>query len=404
MEICSADKCTGCAACYNVCGHHAIEMQEDELGHLYPFVDEKKCIRCMLCHSSCPVNNKPRLVYPKKCYAVALLDENDLHESASGGAATAMLREMLQNRGIVYGCSGEDIFNVQHIRVDHNADVEKLRGSQYVQSNIGDIYKKVKADLQAHYEVLFIGTPCQVAGLKSYLRKNYPNLTTADLVCHGVPSQKMLTENIRSYISDLDGRKFKVSFRRKYHVNKNGFQSTKIEYGWFLQNQQHLNINRKYYNDSYMFGFLQGLTFRESCYTCRYATSARCSDITLADFWGLGNDAGFEKGKGVSLCLVNSDKGQNLIELINPYARVIERDVVEAIMGNGQLQCPSRKNKAHNIFRSFYPTYGLNTAIQKSLRKERLQLSIINPIGQKMKELVMKLLRPFKRLIVNNLN
>ena len=388
MEICSVDKCTGCSACYNACSHQAIKMREDKLGHLFPIVDSDKCVRCMLCKSSCPVNNKPILVYPAKCYAVALLDKNDLRKSASGGAATAMMREVLRNEGVVYGCTGENIFNVHHIRIDNVADVEKLRGSKYVQSSIGYIYKMVKTDLQNHREVLFTGTPCQIAGLRAYLRKDYPNLTTVDLVCHGVPPQKMLTENIRSYTSETDGSKLQVSFRRKISPSKAKLNSARIEYGWFCKNQPYSCVSKRFYNDSYMLGFLQCLTFRESCYTCRYATSARCSDITLADFWGLGNDAGFENGKGVSLCLINSDKGQTLIERITPYTKVAERDVVEAVIGNGQLQRPSCKNHAHNMFRGLYPIYGLNIAIHKSLKRVRFRLKVLEPIKQNIKKLM----------------
>ena len=190
MEICSVDKCTGCSACYNACSHQAIKMREDKLGHLFPIVDSDKCVRCMLCKSSCPVNNKPILVYPAKCYAVALLDKNDLRKSASGGAATAMMREVLRNEGVVYGCTGENIFNVHHIRIDNVADVEKLRGSKYVQSSVGYIYKMVKTDLQNHREVLFTGTPCQIDSFRRYIKKFYceDNFVLLDFFCHGVPS------------------------------------------------------------------------------------------------------------------------------------------------------------------------------------------------------------------------
>ena len=387
MEVCPINKCLGCHACYNVCTHHAIEMSEDELGHLYPVIDNAKCVSCSLCRLSCPVNNKPVLVYPSKCFAVALSDESDLLKSASGGAATAMMRTFTQNGGVVYGCSGEDIFNVRHVRIDNVMDVEKLRGSKYVQSYVGDIYQKVKLDLQDCRECFFIGTPCQIAGLKSYLRRDYPNLVTADLVCHGVPSQKMLTENVRNYTSEKDGCKVKISFRRKIG-SRSKLNSARIEYGWFMQNQPYSNLNRKFYNDSYMFGFLQCLTFRDCCYTCRYATSARCADITFADFWGLGDDVQFEKGLGVSLCLVNSEKGQKLIEQIRPFAKVVERDIVEAIKGNGQLQRPSRMNSKRTIFKQLYPIYGLKKSIEKTLNIDKFCLLVIKPMIHNARRLI----------------
>lgn len=387
-EVCPIDKCTGCSACYNACHQQAINMTENSMGHLHPVIDEDKCVGCHLCQKSCPVINKQTLLYPKSCYAVALPEEKDLMDSASGGAATALMRTVVTENGVVYGCTGEDIFHVRHIRVDSLQGIERLRGSKYVQSEIGTTYKDVLKDLKEQKRVLFTGTPCQIAGLKSYLKKDYPNLTTVDLVCHGVPSQRMLTENIHNYTSDTDGSKIKVSFRRKTGRKEPKLNSARIEFGWFLQNQPYSCVSRKFYNDSYMFGFLQCLTFRESCYTCRYATSARCSDITLADFWGLGDDAGFDKGSGVSLCLVNSDKGLSLINQIAPYVKIVERDVVEAIIGNGQLQRPSCKNNSHKKFRILYPSKGLDDAIHDCLKKEKFRLSVKEPVKQYIKKII----------------
>ena len=210
-EVCPVDKCTGCSACYNVCRHQAINMVEDSLGHLHPEIDSDKCFGCHLCQISCPVINKQNLLYPKSCYALALLEEKDLMESASGGAATALMRAVVSEGGIVYGCTGEDVFHVHHIRVDSLKDIQRLRGSKYVQSEIGTTYREVLKDLKDEKMVLFTGTPCQIAGLKSFLRKDYSNLATMDLVCHGVPSQKMLTENVGYYTGEKDGKKIKVS-------------------------------------------------------------------------------------------------------------------------------------------------------------------------------------------------
>lgn len=365
-------------------------MVEDSLGHLHPEIDSDKCIGCHLCQMSCPVINKQTLLYPKSCYAVALPEVKDLMESASGGAATALMRNIISEGGIVYGCTGEDVFHIHHTRVESLQDIQRLRGSKYVQSEMGTTYREVLQDLKNEKLVLFTGTPCQIAGLKSFLRKDYSNLMTIDLVCHGVPSQKMLTENIGYYTGEKDGKKIKVSFRKKVVVEggKTKLNSARIEYGWFLQNQPYSSINRKSYDDSYMFGFLQCLTFRESCYTCRYATSARCSDITVADFWGLGDDAHFEKGKGVSLCFVNTDKGQMLLDKIKEQVVMKERDIVEGISGNGQLRQPSGRNKSHLLFRNLYPKVGLKVAIDQSLKKERFKQKVLQPLKKFIKEMI----------------
>lgn len=389
-EVCPIDKCTGCSACYNACHQQAINMTENSMGHLHPVIDEDKCVGCHLCQKSCPVINKQTLLYPKFCYAVALPEEKDLMDSASGGAATAFMRTVVTENGVVYGCTGEDIFHVRHIRVDSLQGIERLRGSKYVQSEIGTTYKDVLKDLKEQKRVLFTGTPCQIAGLKSFLRKDYSNLTTIDLVCHGVPSQKMLTENIGYYTAEKDGKKLNVSFRKKnVEVDrKNKLNAAKIEYGWFLQNQPYSIVSRKYFDDSYMLGFLQCLTFRESCYTCRYATSARCSDITLADFWGLGDDAEYDKGKGISLCFINTEKGQVLFDTIKDKVNSQERDVVEGLIGNGQLQRPSCKNKYHVLFRSLYPRVGLKAAIDQSLKKEKFKLKVVQPLKRNIKKII----------------
>lgn len=389
-EVCPVEKCTGCSACFNACHHHAIKMTEDLYGHVHPVIDVHKCVGCNLCEKSCPVINKPILLYPRSCFAMALPAENDLALSASGGAATALMRQTVNENGVVYGCSGEDIFHVRHVRVENLRDIEKLRGSKYVQSEIGLIYKDVLADLKSERLVFFVGTPCQVAGLKTFLRKDYPNLVTADLVCHGVPSQKMLTENIGYYTNEIDGKKINVAFRRKsvHRDARTKLNSCRIEYGWYFQHQPYSSLARKFYDDSYVFAFLQCLTFRESCYTCRYSTSARCSDVTLADFWGLGNDTQFEKGKGVSLCLVNSAKGQRIVESLADAAKVVERDVVEAIMGNGQLQCPSMKNKHHEEFRYLYPKVGLKESVKRILFKERLRMKVWVPFKKQIKRII----------------
>ena len=365
-------------------------MKEDALGHLHPSINEDICVDCGLCRKSCPVNVKPQLIYPLKCYAVAISEDEDLFRSASGGAATLLMRSVISSGGVVYGCSGKDIFNVHHIRVDKIQDIEELRGSKYVQSNVNYSYREVWEDLKTGRDVLFIGTPCQVVGLKTFLHRDYPNLVTADLVCHGVPSQKMLTENIGYYTNEIDGKKINVAFRRK-SVRRDArtkLNSCRIEYGWYFQHQPYSSLARKFYDDSYVFAFLQCLTFRESCYTCRYSTSARCSDVTLADFWGLGNDTQFEKGKGVSLCLVNSAKGQRIVESLADAAKVVERDVVEAIMGNGQLQCPSMKNKHHEEFRYLYPKVGLKESVKRILFKERLRMKVWVPFKKQIKRII----------------
>lgn len=369
-KICPTDKCTGCAACFNACGKEAITMAEDVCGYIHPQINQAKCIDCGLCAKVCPVNVKVAPSYPLNCYAATVKSTEELASCASGGMATELSRYVIGKDGVVYGCTGKDIRNVHHIRIDKAEELDLLKGSKYVQSFIGGIYKEVRRDLQSGRLVLFIGTPCQVAGLQGFLRqKDYSNLVTADLVCHGVPSQKMLNDNIDLYCGK--GKSIKVWFRQKERNSSKCDATWRIAYGWFYQTS-HMRAPRgiKYYKDPYMFGFLAPLTFRDSCYTCRYANISRCSDFTLGDFWGLGKDAGFTIGKGVSVVLVNTNKAADVWTEVSKRCKCVQRDVVEAQKGNGQLQVPSRKHGNYEMFIRAYPHMGLRKAVYAALRND----------------------------------
>lgn len=369
-EICPKNKCTGCAACFNICGKSAIKMTEDDCGFIHPLIESNLCIDCGLCAKVCPVNTKVALRYPLNCYAATVKNDKELRSVASGGMATELSRYVIDRGGVVYGCSGKNIRYVHHIRVDKIEDIEFLKGSKYVQSFIGGIYKDVKKDLQEGRLVLFVGTPCQVAGLLGFLQhKDYSNLITADLVCHGVPSQKMLNDNISLYCDKKE--KISICFRHKEQISSKYDVLYKIIYGWFYKTCS-MNVLRKveFYKDPYMFGFLAPLTLRSSCYICRYANISRCGDFTFGDFWGLGKDAGFVNGKGVSLVLINTIKAITLWSEVSKRSIYVQRDIVEAQKGNGQLQVPSRMHKNYEIFVSLYPKLGFRSAVYSSLRKD----------------------------------
>ena len=366
-------------ACANICSHDSIEVFESELGFKYPRIIVERCVDCGLCKRVCPANNARELVFPGKCYAARLNDSYLLNESASGGAATAFALAVIQSGGVVIGCSGENMMDVKHIVIESEKDIHKLQGSKYVQSSIADdLYQRIKKFLSTGRMVLFIGTACQTAGLQNFLLKPYENLFTVDLICHGVPSQKMLNDCICSYTGmDPDTLKF-----RQKISNAN---SKTIRYGWFYTIHSGENARQNFvpaHKNPYMAAFLDLLTFRECCYRCKYAYSARQSDITIGDFWGLGANGSskINPREGASVILIVTNKGHRLLDLAKTLLYIEEREIQEAIMGNRQLQLPSKENPLRRRFEALYKTKGFVNAIRSTtIRNNRLKRVFLIP-------------------------
>ena len=388
QQVCPRESCTGCTACMNVCPHKAISMKADKYGFYYPDIDQDKCVDCGLCVATCPSLHNVRVNYPSECYAVSSNDKDEVKKVASGGMASLLSRYVLDKGGVVYGSDGTDIRNVHHTRIDKIEQLDNLRGSKYVQSYLGTVYCQVKNDLREGKLVLFTGTGCQVAGLKAYLHnKDYENLITVDLVCHGVPSQQMLNDNIDLYTSKK-GEPCKVAFRMKPVSAPNPNVMHRITFGWFFQNQPYVDgwkIYKPYHVDPYMTGFIGCLTFRPSCYQCKYACAARCADFTIADFWGLSEKSGFKESDGVSLALLDTKKAINIWKDLSQICKSTKRNVVEAINGNGQLQRPSIKPYTYELFRETYPSKPFKESVLecskpffKSERNKRIKASLQN--------------------------
>ena len=363
-EICPHDKCTGCRSCANACAHKAITFRPDALGFMYPVIDSARCIDCGLCVKSCPANDVPTRVFPDKCYAAALSDKASLLKSSSGGAAYALSLAVINAGGVVYGCSGAEASHVRHIRVTTPGELQLLRGSKYVQSDTGFIFRDVREDLKSGLEVLFVGTPCQVAGLLRFLRRDYEKLTTVDLVCHGVPSQQLLNDAIaelQTKYPDMDVNS--LQFRGKSADAKGRNHS------WFGISFQSAGetVRMEETKDFYFFGFKTALFYRDSCYVCDYSYSSRVSDLTVCDFWGLGKSK-MNHGEGVSCILINTDRGAKLLERSSGLMTLEERTVREAVCGNGNLMRPSAKNPGTGVFRALYPQKGWSESVKKSLK------------------------------------
>ena len=329
--------CTACGACVQKCPKNCIELKQDENGFLYPNVNVAECLDCGLCDKVCPINKQSNEGKSPKAYACAVADENMLIQATSGGVFGAIAGCVLEKGGVVYGCAYTKHLQATHVRVDNKKELSTLFGSKYVQSNTGDTFNQCEVDLKAGKQVLYSGTPCQIAGLKKYLQKDYANLLTVDLVCHGVASQAYFDK----FIDFLEKEEGAVCTNYNFRSKKNagwsaaGIASFKTDSGKNFDKKQYYFSNYYYY-----YYYLACSTYRESCYICEYANLNRVGDFTLGDFWGAeGLKLPFEVEKGCSLVLLNSEKAVKVFEKLNLQKHEVSLEV--AIKYNKQLSSPS---------------------------------------------------------------
>lgn len=368
MDICLMDECTGCTACYNICPHSAINFKEDDLGFLYPTIDETKCVDCGLCRKVCPNNTPVSRSKDQEAFVATAKSVEEQRTSTSGGLASVLSRYIIRQGGVVYGCTGEDCTNIHHVRISSEDEIARIKGSKYVQSNLGLCFGAIKKDLQQGITVLFVGTPCQCAGLKSFLNKEYDNLYLVDFVCHGVPSQRILTESIKYNLRQDNLQGFEVRFRYRGGKNEHSI------YGLQLIQEGCVKYQKKWPNNDYITGFLSGVFYRESCYKCKYAAPERVSDITLGDFWDKElNKAISKDALGLSSVICNTTQGKDLLMKNENEIRYESVALGVFLKTNGQLTSPFLKPSVHRDFHEFYYNYGFAKASKQVLRKEMRQ-------------------------------
>lgn len=369
-HICETRSCTGCMACYNICHKNAIMMIPDDEGFLRPSINNNKCVGCNQCIKVCPVNNQPHKVYPIKKYSGFSRNENNRLRSASGGVFFEIAIQIIKMNGIVFGCILDDNLKAIHTYTTTEEGLRKMQGSKYVQSFIGNSFCQVKTFLKENKIVLFSGTPCQIAGLKNYLGKNYQNLYTIDLVCHGVPSP-MIFEDYKKYL--FKSEKFSIidniSFRGKqdswlyFNMLVTGYDS----YG-----------NKKiykggYWKDPYLRGFLREYFLRPCCHQCQYTSIDRISDFTIADWWTYKKidkeDKNFQK-KGVSLLFVNTNKSFAILKSVN--LKLNERTTEDAIKTSLPLSKSFPPSKERIMFWKDYKRTMFDDMIKKYMQPEKL--------------------------------
>lgn len=370
------EKCCACGACINVCHHKAITMGEDEHGFIIPIVNTSKCTSCNLCDKVCPMN-APILNEPIITYAAAWKNQNII-KSASGGIFAALATHIIQQKGVIFGCVLENIKGTPTpiIRSAHNLkDLQSMLGSKYVQASTLNTYTEVKELLQKDIQVLYSGTPCQIAGLKSFLRKEYSNLITIDLICHGTPSAKLF----QSYLTYIE-KKEKISIKNFIFRDKSkGWGSFYYKY-YFLTPKQQLKCKvKKYTNSIYYRLFLASAIYRDSCYYCPFANVKRVSDITIGDFWGIEkeypelntiNGGIFNFAKGVSCVLINTEKGKLFWDNTKSTIISVPTDINKISKYNHQLTSPSPEYPLRQIYLDSFKTGGYPHLVNTFYKKE----------------------------------
>lgn len=400
----SKKDCCGCGACVEICSQKAISMKEDEYGFIYPYINYDKCVNCKLCLSVCNYKKNNYNQSLMETYAGVATNTNVL-ESTSGGIFSNIAKNVLNAGGYVCGASidkTDEQFEIYHKIINSNEDLIKLKGSKYVQSCCNQTFKKIKDLLLNNQVVLFCGTPCQVDGLYGYLRKNYKNLYTIDLICHGVPSAKLFNDYIKNYENKTKKKVLDFKFRDKHA-------------GWKLYGKMVLkdlknDIDTYYFEpeeSSYYQMFLNSETYRENCYSCKYASCRRPGNITIGDFWNIDlvhpdylveNGGLLDENKGISTIMINDSKGKELLELYGKDIILKESSYDNASKYNKQLRQPSvltpKRDKALNILKNKGYS-SLEKWYQKRLLVVKIKRFIIS--------LIPKPIKKFRRLLLNKI-
>lgn len=344
IEISDKSLCSGCAACSMACSKKCITMQSDEEGFRYPVVDNKICINCGLCEKTCPIiNKKDSQDGIRISYAAINKDENIRLSSSSGGIFYALAQIVIEDDGIVFGAKFDDGFRVVHDFADNIDDLSKFQGSKYVQSDVRESYVKAKNFLDEGKRVLFTGTPCQIGGLKAFLRKDYDNLICQDIICHGVPSPMVWDKYLKFREQRAISKSKDIFFRNKDF----GWKRYSVKFN-FENNSKYVESLDK---DLYMISFVKNASLRPSCFNCAFKTEDRQADITLADFWGIENILPeMYDNKGTSLVIVHSQKGKKIFDNLFEKIDFYEVDFKKAIFYNSAMIKSVPYNSIRKIF------------------------------------------------------
>lgn len=350
IDIKDKINCCGCHACLTVCPKQCIKMHPDEEGFLYPIVDTNFCIDCGLCEKVCPVINQYNSHLPLKVYVAKNRNENVRLQSSSGGIFTLIAEAIINEGGIIFGARFDEKWNVIHAWTDTIEGIATFRGSKYVQSTIGNTYFEAKTFLKQGRKVLFSGTPCQIAGLKKFLRKEYDNLLTVEVVCHGVPSPLVWER----YLKDLNINGSAITYVN-FRSKKRGWK----KYSYLINSESQSLFDDYALNSEYLQGFSLNLTIRPSCYRCPAKSGKSGADITLADCWGIEKmKIMYDDDKGISTVLLNTQKASSIYSSIDADYTLANYDSI--VRYNDSIEHSALIPYCRKLFWKLFPIEGTN--------------------------------------------
>ena len=377
--------CTGCGACSAACPHDCLPMVPDSEGFLFPCVDASRCSACGACFRMCPIPGRHVPDLNTKSTPLDILASWNLkpevrNQSSSGGVFSALAALVLEQNGVVIGAATDEQLTVRHIIIEDARDLHRIRGSKYVQSKVSkSIYGGIRSHLRKGRRVLFAGTPCQVAGVRKYIGTNDSNLLACDLICHGVPSPRVL----RAYLEHRGGKKKRptsIDFRNK----NTGWKNSSIRLGFSDDTAEYSKLA----DDSYFQAFIRDLGLREACYRCAFASLCRAGDVTIGDYWGAQQDnIDFDQDdRGTSVVLVNTQTGRKAIEACRSQLFCAPAALDCVLKGNPMLEHPAARPPLRS---SFYRDLA-HMPFSKVIRKYRLTRPLWRRIGSLVKHTIIR--------------
>lgn len=379
------ETCIGCNACVQVCPNSCIKMELNFEGFWYPVINEALCNDCQICKNVCPTAEgtfAPEMKTPN-VYGAWNLDDGIRANSTSGGVFSALANLVIQKGGVVFGAAFNQEMQVNHVMVDNIEDLIYLQGSKYVQSKIENTYIMAKKQLKSGRQVLFTGTPCQIAGLYSFLRTDYDNLITCDLVCHGVNSPKIFAE----YINGLEKKNKAKVISYKFRDKSRGWKNSTLAIEFSNSFKYYVDIMK----DSFGYGFLKNVCLRPSCHNCKFSKIPRIADITIADFWGVANYyPDLDDDKGTSLVMINSNKGKKVFDLCSDMLFIKEVELEKAIEYNNNAIGSEKPSPKREQFFLDYSNKGYKYVAKRYLTTEPSRVRKFKRMIKKIRAIIFK--------------